>query len=219
MSFCSNCGKENLDGAAFCGACGTAVPERKVEEAPVVEATPVVESAPVADTPVMVAQPVVQTVNDDYLLKEEQDFLDLTHNLLRWERKSWSIFSKFYLIFGIIYAALFGFIAFIGLIAAANGDSEAIAATVAGILYAIMLGGMFIVLGIVYKKAADKILLYTSTLYDDFTYANNRCGNVGMMVFTIIFGGVHTVFFIVNFVRIKSSSHIIARILARQGKN
>lgn len=219
MSFCSNCGKEIIDGAAFCGACGTAVPERKVEETPVVEATPVVESAPVADTPVMVAQPVVQTVNDDYLLKEEQDFLDLTHNLLRWERKSWSIFGKFYLIFGIIYAALFGFIAFIGLIAAAAGDSEAIAATVGGILYAIMLGGMFIVLGIVHKKAADKILLYTSTLYDDFTYANNRCGNVGMMVFTIIFGGVHTVFFIVNFVRIKSSSHIIARILARQGKN
>lgn len=217
MSFCSNCGKEILGDAKFCGACGTAVPEKKVEEAPVVESAPVVEAAPVAYSPVMVAEPVVQTVNDDYLIKEEQDFLDLTHNLLRWERKSWSICKKVYLIVGIVFAALFGLIGTIGLVESLEGYGGA--GAFIGFMYAIVYGGMFIGMSIVHGKAADKIPLYTSTLYDDFTYANNRCGNVGMMVFTIIFGGVHTIFFIVNFVRIKSSSHIIARILARQGKN
>ena len=200
MSFCSNCGKEILEGTAFCGVCGAPVEEKTA---------PTVAEAPNFS----------DGINEEALIKEEQEFLDTTHNLLRWERKSWSIFSKFYMIFGIIYAALFGLISFIGFIAAVAGEEEAIAAVAVGFVYAIMLGGMFIVLGIVYKKVADKMPIYLDSLYNDFTVTNNRSGNVGMLVFTIIFGGVHTIFFIINFVRLKSGANIIKRILARQGKN
>ena len=97
MSFCSNCGKEILEGTAFCGACGTPVEEKT---------TP-----PATDT----APNFSDGINEEALIKEEQEFLDTTHDLLRWERKSWSIFSKFYMIFGIIYGALFALVGFVGL--------------------------------------------------------------------------------------------------------
>ena len=201
MSFCSNCGKEILEGTAFCGACGTPVEEKT---------TP-----PATDT----APNFSDGINEEALIKEEQEFLDTTHDLLRWERKSWSIFSKFYMIFGIIYGALFALVGFVGLIMAISGEVEGIALVLMGFLYAILFGGMFIVLGVVHKKVADKMPIYLDSLYNDFSITNDRSGNVGMLVFAIIFGGVHTVFFIINFVRLKAGGNVISRILARQGKN
>ena len=201
MSFCSNCGKEILEGTAFCGACGTPGEEKT---------TP-----PATDT----ATNFSDGINEEALIKEEQEFLDTTHDLLRWERKSWSIFSKFYMIFGIIYGALFALVGFVGLIMAISGEVEGIALVLMGFLYAILFGGMFIVLGVVHKKVADKMPIYLDSLYNDFSITNDRSGNVGMLVFAIIFGGVHTVFFIINFVRLKAGGNVISRILARQGKN
>ncbi len=56
--FCSKCGTQVAEGAAFCANCGNAL---KVEATPVVEA-PVEVAAPVVEAPVEVAAPVAEPV-------------------------------------------------------------------------------------------------------------------------------------------------------------
>ncbi len=184
MSFCRNCGKELTEGAAFCNACGAQVQ---------VQTTTLV--APV----------------DSF--SEEQEFLDLTHRLLRWERKAWSIAGKAFLIFGIIFAALFFLL---GIIMLAAGDYVTETLGVIYLWYALFFGGTFIGIGIVNRKAADKIPFYLNSLYTDFRYAHDRCGNVGMLVFNAILGTISPIFFIINFVRMKANRALIQQILARQ---
>jgi len=194
MSYCSKCGKQIVEGAAFCIGCG----------APVVQETQ--DSAP-----------AVSQIIGEREKREEQEFLDTTHRLLRWERKAWSIASKAFIIMGAVFAGLFFLIFFIGIIAAVDGDSNGggIAMGV-GILYAIIYGSMFIGIGVVSKKACDKIPQYLDTLYTDFSLTYNRCGSVGMLVFTAIFGVVSPVFFIINFVRMKTNRSVIQRIMNNQ---
>ena len=73
--FCPSCGKENPDGAAFCGGCGFSFEKVVPQAAPVAEA-PVapVAAAPVAAAPVAPVQPVyaapeASAVGDDSLAK------------------------------------------------------------------------------------------------------------------------------------------------------
>lgn len=212
MSFCTHCGKEIIEGAKFCANCGTAAVQ---EEAPVVE-QPVVEQPPVVHT--VPAQSFAATISEEELIKEEQEFLDTTHRLLRWERKAWSICGKVFFILGIIFASIFGFVAFISLIETIDGDPYAAAGISFGLVYAIMFGGMFLAIGIIGRKVADKMPIYLDSLYTDFTVTLNRSGNVGMLVFSIFFGEVALVFFLINFIRIKAGSKVINRILTRQGK-
>lgn len=184
MAYCENCGKELSEGTGFCSACGKA-------------------TGPAA-TPVAPAYNAVA---------EEQEFLDMTHRLLRWERKAWSICGKVWMITGIIFAALF---AFLGLALVAIGEELGMVLGTVYLLYAVLFGGMFIGLGIVNKKAADKIPFYLDNLYTNFRLAYDRCGSVGMLVFNAILGTVSPIFFIINFARMKSNRALIAQILARQ---
>ena len=125
----------------------------------------------------------------------------MTNNLLRWECKAWSICGRVFTIMGIVFASVFGGLGFAGFFGAADlGNMYEAKLMLVLFFYALTFGGLILTIGIIQRKVANKMPIYLDTLYDDFTYANNRCGNVGMMVFTIIFGGVHTVFFIVNFV-------------------
>ena len=77
-------------------------------------------------------------------------------------------------------------------------------------------GGMFIALGIVSKKAAEKLPQYIDTVYTDLSLAYNRCGNVGMLIFNVLLGEVSPIFFIINFVRMKRNRAVIERILQNQ---
>ena len=186
MAYCENCGKELSGGACFCSACGKA-------------------TGPAA-TPVAPAYNAVA---------EEQEFLDMTHRLLRWERKAWSICGKVWLICGIVFAALFGLLA---LVFMAIEDRTAQIFVPMYLMYALIYGGMFIGLGIVNKKAADKIPFYLDNLYTNFRLAYDRCGSVGMLVFNAILGTVSPIFFIINFVRMKANRALVERIFARQQK-
>ena len=186
MHYCPNCGNTINEGAAFCGSCGNPV------------ATPATSS-------------LVPTVSNTYT--EEQEFLDTTHRLLRWEHKAWSICGKVYLIMGIIFAALFFMF---GIVFAAMGDYDTEALSFMFIMYAFIYGGMFIGIGIVSKKAAERIPFYLDNLYTNFRYAYDRCGNVGMLVFNAILGTVSPIFFIINFVRMKTNRALIEKILSRQ---
>ena len=203
MSYCVKCGKEIIEGAAFCTACGAPV---KKEISQVV--------AQQNETAMVYVENQVQNEKFD---KEEQEFLDNTHNLLRWELTAWSITSKILIIMGIIYTALFMTIFLAGIGLAAEGESLDGGLTIGiSFLYAVIFGGTFLGIGIVSKKAAQKIPQYLNTVYTNLSIAYNRCGNVGMLVFSVILGAVSPIFFIINFVRMKSNRAIIEKIIKKQ---
>lgn len=189
MGYCIHCGREIAEGAAYCIGCG----------APVNAAPPAPAEAPVSAE------------------QEEREFLENTHRLLRWEHKAWSIAAKVWIITGIAFAALYMTIGLIGAIAAAVGDGFVGGVFVfMGVFYAILFGGMFIALGIVSKKAAEKLPRYIDTVYTDLSLAYNRCSNVGMLIFNVLLGVVSPIFFIINFVRMKRNRAVIERILQNQ---
>ena len=98
MSYCTQCGQALNENAAFCCNCGA---QTKPAAAP---------AAPI---------PVQNTASQD------NEFLETTHRLLRWERKAWSITSKFYIIFGSIFTAFWMLFLLIGLVIATDGDAYA----------------------------------------------------------------------------------------------
>ena len=187
MGYCTNCGHELSESAAFCSSCG-APAETKVPAS------------------VFAAE----------LEKEEQAFLETTHRLLRWERKAWSIASKVFIISGIVFSAIFMLFVLIGIIAAIDGEYFGGMLVGIGFVYTVIFGGMFIGIGIVNKKAGEKLPQYIDTVHTDFSIAYKRCDNVGMLVFTILFGVVSPIFFIINFARMKSSRATIERIMMNQ---
>lgn len=194
MPYCNKCGKEITQGAAFCNSCGAPVEATRCTEA----ALPV---------------PCAKTQRT-----EEQEFLETTHRLLRWERTAWSITSKVYLITGIIFAVCYLLFALIGFgISGSESDAAAGAfLAILGVTYAIVIGGMMIAFGIVCKKACQKLPQYIDTLYTDFSLTYNRCSSVGMLVFNVIFGAVSPIFFIINFARMKANTAVIERIMQNQ---
>lgn len=233
MSFCTNCGKEIIENSKFCAFCGSQLPV--IEAAPVAEA-PVVETsyipkeesvaeAYVVEEPVVapqIAAPAVaptfaDKITEEDLIKEEQEFLDITHRFLCWEKKSWSIYGKVQKIIGIVISAICGLFctAFLSEISYDVGAADAFAFF---LIYLIFFGIPLLITGIVQGRVAEKMPMYIDTLYNDIRFVNDRSGNIGMLVLSAIFSGAHTVFFIVNFTRIKTNKNIIHRILARQGK-
>ena len=226
MRYCSHCGNPLSPGASFCHTCGAAlktlVPE--ADEAPVAAPAmepvaepvvePVVEAAPVVETPVAeTPAPVVIPARNQGDILQEKEFLEQTNRLLRWERKAWSITGKVMLIVGIVFAALFFLL---GIVFAAIGDDVAVFSVIY-FVYALVFGLMFIAIGIVNTKAAGKIDQYTDTLFKDFRAAYKRCGSIGMIVLCYIFNSVSLVFFVINFVRMKTNRDLADRILTRQG--
>ncbi len=192
MRYCAKCGQELVEGAAFCVGCG----------------------APVDMQP---SAPAATPNYGEGLLAEEREFLENTHRLLRWELKAWSIASKVFIIVGIVYASVFMLFALIGALAAAVGESYGGGfAMTLGFMYAVLFGGMFIALGVVGKKAGEKLPQYIHTVYTDFSLTYNRCGNIGMLIFTILLGVVSPIFFIINFVRMKANREVIERIINNQ---
>ena len=244
MRYCSRCGNALSVGASFCHCCGAElknlVPE--VEEAPVaapvseVVAEPVVEvAAPIVEeaTPAteVVAEPAAQEPaaaeivpvdaprHNTQELKEEKEFLDITHRLLRWERKAWSISGKFNLIFGIVFAAYCTLIGLSMSISSLASD-EAVPSVVGLVLilvYGVVFGGLIISMGIVSLKIVGKIPQYTDTLYKDFSATYKRCSSVGMIVLCAIVNMIPMAFYLINFARMKNCQGIIDRILTRQG--
>ena len=106
MSFCSKCGNELAEGAVFCTACGAAVEIAEPQKVEVAEVEQVLQSQICPEEPVNAA-------DNSELYAEEKECLDNYYKLLKWERVSWSIAGKVFLILGIVFVGLF---ALIGLI-------------------------------------------------------------------------------------------------------
>ncbi len=192
MRYCTKCGQKIVDGAAFCVSCGEQVETDNNFNA-------------------------AHHVFEENLDREAYEFLETTHRLLRWEQKAWSIASKVFIIIGIIYAAFGMLFSLFGITAILISENiGGIVLFVFFFLYSVIIGGTIIGTGIVSKKASEKLPQYIDTVYTDFSLTYNRCGSVGMLVFTIIFGAVSPVFFIINFVRMKSNRAVVERIIQNQ---
>lgn len=152
-------------------------------------------------------------VRSDSEMSAEQEFLNQTHRLLRWEKTAWRICGKVFLICGIVFGALFSLLSLFG---AATGDDFGFGMSVAFFIYALIFGGMFIALGIVNRIAAGKVDQYLNSLYRDFRPTLQRCGSIGMLVFTVFFNEIALIFFLINFVRMKTNKRRIQQILSRQ---
>ena len=198
MSYCVKCGKEIEKDAAFCTECGATV-EKEIPTAPEQNNVPV-------QSP---------TFNEEFD-REEREFLDNTHKLLRWELKAWSIASKVWIIMGIIYAVVFSIYTIVGIAMSASDYFLGGFFIGFGTTAAILGGGMFIGLGIVSRKASEKLPQYIDTVYTDFSVSYKRCGNIGMLIFNVILGVVSPIFFIINFVRMKANRNVIERIMKNQ---
>ena len=57
----------------------------------------------------------------------------------------------------------------------------------------------------------------TCALYKDFRAAHKRCNSIGMIIFGYFFNTIALVFYVINFVRMKSNKAMAERILTRQG--
>ena len=148
-------------------------------------------------------------------LREEQEFLDTTHRLLRWERRAWNILGTYLFIGGIMIVALCSILGFMGLILAVEGDNTGADTIALSAIYGLA-GILYIGWGALHKIAAGKINQYIDNLYNDFKPTEDRCGSIGMIVFAYFFNSIALVFFIINFVRMKTNKSIIQRILSRQ---
>lgn len=120
-------------------------------------------------------------------IEKEQAFLDTTYKLLRWEKKAW-------LIGGIVCLCIGAILSFIVSVA----------------------GAYLVGAGIVGIVSSGKISQYTDSLYCDVRPTATRCGAVGMLILTILFNEVALVFFLINFIRVKSQGNLINNIEARQ---
>ncbi len=146
----------------------------------------------------------------------EQEFLDTTHRLLRWERTAWKISGTVLVILG---AFFFVFFSFFGIIGAATAEVFSTVLSAVFFLYAFLFGALFAAIGIVCLVSAKKIPQYLNSMYNDFRPTFDRCDNVGMLILTIFFNEIALIFFLINFVRMKTNRSTINRIIARQQGN
>ncbi len=142
-------------------------------------------------------------------LSEEQQFLDDTHRFLRYERIPWKIYGIVFTILGGIFAFL-GFIMTVAMIASV----DAFLGGMLGGMY-IGIGAMFIAIGVVNFKMIAKVDFYLERVYNDPKTVLERAESIGMIVFCAFFNEIALIFYIINFVRMKSNKKVIERINAK----
>ena len=204
MMICAKCGSQLVSDANFCPNCGTQI---------VVE--PALQPAP-AITPVeAIIEPTgaVDEPAEQGLSNEDKEFMENTRRFLRWEKKAWKLTGIFFIAIGALFGGLFLLLAIAMM---AIGDDEAIALSIIYVVYALLYGAMFLGIGIVQLIASNKIPYYLDRIDTDFAAVEKRCGSIGMMVFTGLFGTVPVIFFAINFARIRSCSKRIQHIIACQ---
>lgn len=152
-------------------------------------------------------------VSEETALKDEQEFLNTTYRLLRWEKKAWNICGTVMLVIGAFYAALFTLIGMIGLF---SEELFAAGFSIIFLFYGLLFGGLFLAIGIIGKISAKKIPPYLDVMHINFEMTVLRSGNVGMLVFSALFGEPAFIFFLINFIRLKSNPQLVQRIINRQ---
>lgn len=136
---------------------------------------------------------------------KEELFTETTARILRWEQKAYRIYGRFATIFGAILTGIYFFLSIVFM--AMNPLSA-----IMFFYYTFILAACVLVPGIISLKAANKIDFYLHTYKTNPKYMLDRCGSVGMFVFSILFGGIALIFFIINFARINNNRATVNQI-------
>lgn len=179
MRTCKNCNGPLNEYMTFCPFCGTKV-EIQEEQ-----------------------QPTVVPTSPESITKEEE-FIQTTARILRWEQKAYSIYGKFATIFGAITTGMYSLLTFACL---GSNDPSALLMFALTLVLAYMLFS-----GIVAQAAAKRINFYLQTMHSNPTYMLKRCGSTGMIVFSFLLGGISFIFFIINYARIENNTSTVRQI-------
>lgn len=149
-------------------------------------------------------------------IQEEKEFLDNTYRFLKYERLAWKIAGVVLLILCIIIlgCGLLVLAATAG--NALTGDADSVLGLGFAMVYLLIYGLLFLPIAIIGLVSAKKIDGYMAGMYADFRPAATRCGSIGMIVFTAFFNEIALIFYIINFVRMKSNKRMVERITCRQ---
>lgn len=184
--FCTNCGKE-INSGSFCPNCGT----------------------PVQGTTTTATVVSVQSNTDI-----EQAFLDTTYKMLRWERNLWKIEGIIFTICGALFAFIFLVMGMVGF--RDDGMHSDIVVGAIFFVYAIVYGGLFLGIGIVNLVTASKAGPHLLNMHKNFAPTANRLESIGRIVYTAFFNNYALIFYIINFVRMKSNKATVESIIAKQ---
>ncbi len=215
MKYCTKCGRQLVEEARFCNACGAPVDANVTQ--PESSENPYASKATYT-APQYTAQPAVQVnkpKTDDELRAEEQALLDKFSLGLKHERLAWKISGIFFLI-GSIFFIVIGLIFGIAAIGAYDMAADEYA-LFAYIFFTYTLVGVFVYLPITITNLCMKKKLesYRDKLYTDCKDGVNHY-SVGSIVFAAFFNTIAMVFIIVYFVQAKNNSQVIERIKSRQ---
>lgn len=186
MSFCSNCGGRIPEGAAFCGYCGASAENTGY---------------------------VAPYLNENELFKEEQEFFNMTRNLLRWEKKAWLIVGGVFLAMGIAFGLFFfGF----GALFLVMDDYDLSMLSLMYFFYGVLIVSVYIPTAICSICGGNRIKHYLDVMETDFAAVQKRCTSGGMIAFCVCFNTIAMVFYLINFTKFKSCSAVVDRIISRQ---
>ena len=186
--FCPNCGSAQADQAVFCANCGT-----RLQSTP--EAIPTVQVQP---------------------SRRATEFLATTKKLLHWERNLWKIG-------GIIMTVCGGFLMLISLSILGSGTPPtgpegAELDPMSGLVYLIyfLYSSVFLAMGIVNLVTAARITPHLNNMEKNFAPTAKRLDSVGRIVYTIMLNGYAVIFYLINFVRLKSNKQLVDEIISMQ---
>ena len=166
-----------------------------------------VQPEPIVLEPVQPQPVITEPIQPQPTIEEE--FIQNTARILRWEQKAYRIYGKIATIVGAVLAGLY-FTAAIGTMA----SIPAIGATYLALAF--VMACAVLIPGIICSSAAKKIDFYFQNMYTNPEYMLDRCGSAGMFVFSILFGGIALIFFIINFARIENNRQTVQKIYQTQ---
>ncbi len=201
MKYCTKCGKELVEGARFCNACGASVATPSSSENPYANHT----QSDYASNSSTAQQAYTAEKSDEQLRAEEQALLDQFNLGLKHERLAWKIMA-------IVYAAVMGVYFFIAVI---------FACVSLGLLPAVVLfclyGVFFLPCAVINFYMCNRLTEYRNKLYTDCTDGIGHY-SVGSIVFSAFFNNIALIFIIIYFIKAKCNTNVIERIKARQDK-
>ena len=216
MPFCKNCGRGLPLDADFCSSCGTRVEKEEPSVNQQSEASyehvnygsgaeQSYSDANNGQQGYTYAQydgapPSAPFNSEEQAAANRQKVIDNLYLRLKWERIAWSISSKVMIILG---AILMGLTFFMFVCGAALGGEDA-AYMIAFSFYYGFFASAILAIGIINKIMVGKVQRYMDGLYTDCGPAVTRCESIGMIIFEYFFNNIALVFFIINFIHVKT---------------
>ena len=149
---------------------------------------------------------------------EEEKCLDDFKGFLKWERFFYKLAGIIYLVCTIIFASFGLFFLLVTSVTYSEYNNYAmyVPSFLMCIIYlfiALIIYTPVVIINFSLKNRTEK---YMNTVHTDIKAVEERCGNVAMIVVSVIFNSPAAIFVIINFVRTKTNKNLIDSISYKQ---